>query len=404
MLSFIFILFFLNYIYTLLCPSGSFYDNYTCYACPSNSYSNYHSSVCLLCSQSNFIQNSYNNILSRQRYDLSAQSASNIVIFAGGYDGGSQFFDNIDILNIDNNSWSTSALSNARTYMGSCGFINGILFAGGLATGTIFTYVDFYDVLSSNWIVYSNGLSVGRYDLACIALGYVGLCGGGQGSTPSNVVDYFNSSSKIWRSSSDLSVARSALAAATCGNYAVFAGGRITGVTRKSTVDIFSFEDNNWTNLAAGLSISRDHLVSTSIGSVCLFAGGQITVTADSSDRVDIFNSTDASWITYSLSYPRYALSASTSGCKAVFIGGYDGTTIFSIIDIFDSNNNIWSTAQLSTPRYNFASSSFNGHIVIGGGAYISLLNSVEYLSSCPIGGISLFVVKVIIFSKLGRF
>ncbi len=71
-----------------------------------------------------------------------------------------------------------------------------------------------------------------------------------------------------------LSVARFGLAAASSGNFAIFAGGTApgSGLQMSDAVDLYNFVDKSWST--ALLSTARAYLAAASVGNVAIFAGG----------------------------------------------------------------------------------------------------------------------------------
>ncbi len=71
-----------------------------------------------------------------------------------------------------------------------------------------------------------------------------------------------------------LSVARFGLAAASSGNFAIFAGGTAPGSGQQMSdaVDLYNFVDRIWST--ARLSAARAYLAAASVGNVAIFAGG----------------------------------------------------------------------------------------------------------------------------------
>jgi hypothetical protein len=70
--------------------------------------------------------------LSRNRADVAATSSNEIVFFGGGSQGGTTWYDDVDIYNILNGSWNATKLSQPRGYLTSTSVGNVVLFGGGL--------------------------------------------------------------------------------------------------------------------------------------------------------------------------------------------------------------------------------------------------------------------------------
>jgi hypothetical protein len=68
------------------------------------------------------------------------------------------------------------------------------------------------------------------------------------------------------------------------------------------------------------------------------------------------------------MSQARYLLSASSIGEIVAFGGGWNGSTVYSVVDMLHVTSNTWFTATLSQPRDWLASTSSTNKIFFGGG------------------------------------
>ena len=98
-------------------------------------------------------------------------------------------------------------------------------------------------------------------------------------------MDIFNSNTGQW-SSTTMPDAQMGEAAATVGDYAIFAGGSDAS-SYTDAVNIFDPYTSIWSSDT--LSVGRRYLGATSLGSSVYFAGGDINVAADS-NAVDIYS------------------------------------------------------------------------------------------------------------------
>ena len=75
-------------------------------------------------------------------------------------------------------------------------------------------------------------------------------------------------------STAQLSVARFGLAAASSGNFAIFAGGTTpnSGLQMSDAVDLFNSATGKWST--ARLSAARAYAAAASVGDIAIFAGG----------------------------------------------------------------------------------------------------------------------------------
>ena len=170
-----------------------------------------------------------------------------------------------------------------------------------------------------------NAASMGN--LAFFGLGF-------NGTSPSNVVDIYDTASGTWTTAS-LSQARYGLAESSAGNEVVFAGGN-TGSGPSNVVDIYNAASNTWST--ATLSQARYGLSAASVGNLILFAGGDSS--SGPSNVVDIYDTSTGSWSTAALSEARDAPSATSAGNQVFFAGGaYSNGNTSSVVDIYTLQN-----------------------------------------------------------------
>jgi hypothetical protein len=205
---------------------------------------------------------------------------------------------------------------------------NKIFFAGGFDTdgetfAVVFSTVDIYDISSDSWS--SASLSEARYDLATAVVNNKVLFAGGIRQRPNTPANYYT-----WEAS--------------------------------DMVDIYDVSSNTWST--ASLSEARIGLAAVSIGDKVYFAGGE-NYSSDGysskvfSDRVDIYNSANDTWSTWSLTRPRSQMTSISSASKIFWAGGVDSVIYdngqYSLeatgsIDIDDINSASLTTTCLSQP------------------------------------------------------
>jgi hypothetical protein len=165
---------------------------------------------------------------------------------------------------------------------------------------------------------------------------------------------------------------RDGAAIATVGNKIFFAGGGdAIGDNQTSQIDIYDVSSNSWS--MAQLSAARQGLRAATIGDKVLFAGGGGYPDGSSwgyFNTVDIYDNSNNSWSTASLSEARMDIIATTSGNKIYFAGGRIGINASKTIDIYDAATNLWSVSSLQQPRTAMASIAAGGKIFWAGGAY----------------------------------
>ena len=179
-----------------------------------------------------------------------------------------------------------------------------------------------------------SNLSIGRYGLAGAAIkDYVIFAGGNLGAigddSDSNAVDVYRLNNEgtglekvAIKDSIELSVARSNLAAATVGDYILFAGGNLGAIgddSDSNAVDVYRL-NNEGTGLekvaiedSIKLSVARSNLAAATVGDYILFAGGD-----NGDSTIDVFKINSDGGLTLSqtlnLSIGRGQLSATSMG------------------------------------------------------------------------------------------
>src|SRR5690349_12736354 len=83
---------------------------------------------------------------------------------------------------------------------------------------------------------------------------------------------------------------------------------------------------------------------------------------------VDIYNLSNNSWTTASLSQARGYLAATSVGNLALFAGGGNGNLYFSVVDIYNVASNTWTTANLFQACGDFAATTVWNLTIFAGG------------------------------------
>ena len=178
----------------------------------------------------------------------------------------------------------------------------------------------------------ATNLSVARYCLAATTVGSYALFGGGSYTNISHAtVDVYNSSLTRSTATNNLSVGRFDLVATTLGNYALFGGGERRSSDCDSgvyaTVDVYNSSLTK--SAVTNLSVARSNLAATTVGNYALFGGGNDYAT------VDAYNSSLTRSAVTDLSVGRYGLAATTLGNYALFGGGsLDGRDIVDVYTV----------------------------------------------------------------------
>ena len=164
------------------------------------------------------------------------------------------------------------------------------LFGGGMdSNNSVSKVVEIMD--AGGTIMKTTELTQGRECLAATSIGNLALFGGGcdfddnYDIIDKNTIDIFSGSGTLIKST-ELSKARSCLAATSVENLAIFGG----GVEKNSPSKVVDVIDKNGTLVTTTeLSQGRMFLAATSINSTIFFGGGEFSTYTDATNVVDIF-------------------------------------------------------------------------------------------------------------------
>ena len=297
---------------------------------------------------------------------LAGAAANNLMLFGGAYVSGDHH-DAVDIYNVQQDTWSTTTLSVGRYDVGAAAVSGKIYFGGGREGGTLYATVDVYDTATGTWA--TSALSQARYKICAASAGTRVLFAGGnqyntQGwSDQQNTVDILDTGTGLWTTAA-LSQARAGITAVSAGNKAFFAGG-YTGMTSptdpmvaSSVVDIYNATDGSWTTVS--LSQGRFLLGAAAVGGKVLFAGGSYDNVQV--DTVDLYDLATETWSTSALPNARGSITGASTDRYAFFAGG-NGK-----VDVYDSATGGWFAAEdLGTARWVTAVSSGDTIVFAGG-------------------------------------
>ena len=167
-----------------------------------------------------------------------------------------------------------------------------------------------------------------------------------------------------------LSEARSSLAAAAVGGYALFGGGQSGDnyVSGKSNVDAYNKDLIRTT--PTPLSIGRSKLAAVAVGEYTLFGGGEAFSGGYGSESniVDAYNGSLTRTISQALNLARSNLAATAVGGYALFGGGYNGTTYVSAVDAYNESLTRTTPTPLLVGRVGVAATSVSGYALFAGG------------------------------------
>jgi N-acetylneuraminic acid mutarotase len=237
-----------------------------------------------------------------------------------------------------------------------------------LMTLFFLVFLGFFAISDSTLIITqkpSLSLSVARINFATVSAGELVFFAGGCTNVttcPLSVTDsveIYNTNTDQW-SNATLSVARANLAAATAGDFVLFAGGEykyFDSLTNTyaygvfDTVDIYQISTNTWS--VATLSQARTRIGATSANGLIFFAGG-VTNPVGSLSRsnvVDVFKTSSQTWSTITLSVARSNIAAAASGNIVLFAGGLvSAYTAVRMFEIYNISNQQWQIGHLPNP------------------------------------------------------
>jgi len=229
-------------------------------------------------------------------------------------------------------------------------------------------------------------LSEGRRGMSVAWAGNKILFAGGWNSSnaPSSAVDIYDITAQTW-SKSKLSVPRTNMAAIVLGNKIYFAGGYTTAFAVSSRIDVYDDSSNSWS--AIELNEPKANLTAAAVGSKIMFTGGNnidtltYNFTNNSSNKVEIYNTSTNVWTTEILSISRTGMAATTAGSKIYFAGGFIwDLQVYDQIDIYDNTSNTWSTSAMKERKVEHGSITVGNYIYWAGGSYVNNFSDHDFL------------------------
>ena len=212
-------------------------------------------------------------------------------------------------------------------------------------------------------------LSDARSNLAATTVGNYALFGGGYSG--SRVVDAYDASlTRI--TPTGFSNGRYNLAATTVGNYALFGGG-ISGSTNYAVVDAYNTSLTKST--ATKLSKDRNKLAATTVGSYALFGGGyyyNASGTSSSYNTVDAYDTSLTRSTPTGLNKSCYEIAATTVGNYALF-GGY-----YTTVTAYNTSLTRSTPTEMSNDRNRLAATTVGNYALFGGGHTSKPVNTVD--------------------------
>ena len=153
---------------------------------------------------------------------------------------------------------------------------------------------------------------------------------------------------------------------AAVGNKIIFAGGVPVpsgpGPNFSSTVNIYDITNNSWST--SSLSQARTGITVATMGSKVFFAGGTGFLPSNSiglTSRVDVYDVATDTWSVMEMPHADGLLASLASGNKLVIVGG-------NYADVYDAGSKIWKTTNFGQPRYLITANNVKGQLYFAGG------------------------------------
>ncbi len=292
----------------------------------------------------------YSDEFTPTRSGVGVAAVDDLLLIAGGENAGTDSAV-VNIFDVSTRTWSTDALTLARTLVASGSVGSEVLFAGGcIAQQQCTDRVDLFDASTGTWS--TDALSAARWEIGVATTDRFAVFAGGavpDPSTGSNMVspavDIYDAVTMTW-STTQLPAARRRLQGASVGTRVYFGG----GLPASNTVNVFDTATGTWSELSLPLGRNHSAMSIASVGPLLLFAGGHQGV---SQDTVDIYDTALGTWSSAALSAARSSAGSVTSGDRVLFAGGFDesaeGTS--PVVDIFDAPTRTWRTSTMSMSR-----------------------------------------------------
>lgn len=182
-------------------------------------------------------------------------------------------------------------------------------------------------------------LSSARYDLNAATVGNYAVFGPGRTSNGfGGNYDAYDSSLALMSISTAGETVAAGYAAATVGDYAIFAGGVSTVNSAEGPVSKCTAINNYLTKtaMADGLGYAKQDLGATTIGSYAIFAGGWMG--GNPTNQVEAFNASLTKTIVANLVEARAGLAGTTTRDYAVFADGYNKTSYTNRFDRYSAS------------------------------------------------------------------
>ena len=162
---------------------------------------------------------------------------------------------------------------------------------------------------------------------------------------------------------------RQSCAATQIGKYALFAGGSAKAVTQTTSAvgSVYAYNESLTRTSTTALSTSRGSLAATTVGNMALFLGGY---NGSSVSAADCYSETLTKENFVSAKYARHNHAATTVGNYALFAGGYSSSARDAVnsVESVDSSGTQKLERALNTIRYCLAATTVGDYALFGGG------------------------------------
>jgi hypothetical protein len=246
-----------------------------------------------------------------------------------------------------------ATLSVARSNGGAASSNGIVMFAGGVIDQSVpgvavqSAVVDFYDESTRLWT--TDTLSIARQDLSCTAVFHLILCAGGwyndmnEDIQQTDVVDVYDTTSRTWLATMQLTEARSNMMASTLRGKVYFAGGNAGYYSRvyySDRVDVYNSYTDSW-DQTLKLPQARAFLAGGCALDTCVFGGGYYLGHYSTSryptitNRIDVLNVTSREWSKLQLLAPRASMGSTVQQDRFVVFAGGIGKFLLDFFLIF---------------------------------------------------------------------
>lgn len=261
---------------------------------------------------------------------------------------------------------------------------------------TVGNYALVHDNDNSNNIVYAissslvvstaANLSSSHYAVGCASVGDYAIFAGGRisSSTLSNGVDAYNSS--LIHTTTTLNAKRLPAGSASLSSYAIFAGGLASANSVVATVE--AFNSSLVLSTVTSLSTAKRDCYGARAGDYAIFAGGYVSsIEADMSATSETYNNSLVHSTATNLSAARFRI-ATSSGDNAYYFGGQlNSTSASNAVDIYSSSLVKSMGDPLPSARYY----SSDGATIVG--SYILVTGGYDLANSKSLDAVEVYLI-----------